>query len=379
MSDRKKIVFMTGTRADYGKLIPLIKELRGTTKFELHIFVTGMHMLERFGTTALEVLRENENVYLFNNQSFSSTMDLIVANTIVGFSSYISEIRPDLIVVHGDRAEALAGAIVGSLNNILVAHIEGGEVSGTLDEVIRHAVSKLSHLHLVANEQAASRLQRMGEEENSIAIVGSPDIDVMVGGELPSLSEVRKRYAIGYKKYAIAVLHPVSTELSEHEFYTQQFVSALIVSDGNYIVIDPNNDPGYASILKAYSALDNRENFARFPSIRFTHFLVLLKHADFVIGNSSLGVREAPVYGVPSINIGSRQIGRASAPTILNISADQESIEQAIGDVTKAIVGNGLNVSSHQEFGDGKSVERIVRILTNPNTWSVPFQKRFVD
>ena len=159
---KKKIVFLSGTRADYGKIQPLILETSKDQRYEVHIFVTGMHMLERYGGSAREILKEFPNVYMYNNQAFSSRLEVILSNTIAGFSYYISGIKPDLIVVHGDRVEAIAGAIAGSFNNILVAHIEGGEISGTIDESIRHSISKLAHLHFVANQQAKNRLIQMG-------------------------------------------------------------------------------------------------------------------------------------------------------------------------------------------------------------------------
>ena len=380
MSSIKKIIFMTGTRADYGKLIPLIKGLRESLEYDIHLFVTGMHLLERFGTTALEVLRENDNVYLFNNQSSASQIDRVVANTIVGFSSYVEEINPDMIVVHGDRAEALAGAIVGSLRGVRVAHIEGGELSGTVDEMLRHAITKLSHLHLVANEKAAVRLERMGESPASIEVVGSPDIDVMLADELPALSVVKKRYSLVFSNFAIAIFHPVVTEPAHQAKHAREFANALLESQRDYVLIDPNNDPGHKEIMKVYDDLLQTDRIARYPSIRFSHFLTLLKSAEFVVGNSSMGVREAPVYGKPSINIGSRQSGRASSPTITNVPNGKKFILEAIAHIStqKAEV----QTPKHEvltEFGDGKAVERIIDSFRKPKTWKIPLQKQFLD
>jgi len=380
MSSIKKIIFMTGTRADYGKLIPLIKGLRDSLEYDIHLFVTGMHLLERFGTTALEVLRENDNVYLFNNQSSASQIDRVVANTIVGFSSYVEELNPDMIVVHGDRAEALAGAIVGSLRGVRVAHIEGGELSGTVDEMLRHAITKLSHLHLVANEKAAVRLERMGESPASIEVVGSPDIDVMLADELPALSVVKKRYSLVFSNFAIAIFHPVVTEPAHQAKHAREFANALLESQRDYVLIDPNNDPGHKEIMKVYDDLLQTDRIARYPSIRFSHFLTLLKSAEFVVGNSSMGVREAPVYGKPSINIGSRQSGRASSPTITNVPNGKKFILEAIAHIStqKAEV----QAPKHEvltEFGDGKAVERIIDSFRKPKTWKIPLQKQFLD
>lgn len=156
-----RVVFLTATRADFGKLKSLIETIDADPHFEAHVFVTGMHMNALYGKTIDEVKRcRYTSLFPYYNNSHNAPMDVALASTIEGFSQYVHDIKPDLIVVHGDRIEPLAGAIVGSLNNILVAHIEGGEVSGTIDESIRHSISKLSHLHFVANEKAALRLKQ---------------------------------------------------------------------------------------------------------------------------------------------------------------------------------------------------------------------------
>ena len=160
---RKKILFLTGTRADFGKLKSLIKITQKNNNFLSEILVTGMHLQKEYGETIDEIYKSKiENIFSFENHH-NSKMDIVLAETIKGVSNHIHYSKPDLIVVHGDRVEALAGAIAGSLNNILVAHIEGGELSGTVDEIIRHAVSKMSHIHFVSNEEAKKRLIQLGE------------------------------------------------------------------------------------------------------------------------------------------------------------------------------------------------------------------------
>ena len=212
----KKILFLTGTRADFGKIKSLISILEQTKEFEVFVFVTGMHLQKEYGYTLIEIERCNfSNVHTFENHTHETTMDLTLAKTIEGFSNYVKNTKPDMIVVHGDRVETLAGAIVGSLNNILVAHIEGGEVSGTVDELIRHSVTKLSHIHFASNEDAAKRLLQMGEMNASIFTIGSPDIDIMFSDNLPDLSKAKSYYEIEFDKYAIAMFHPVTTESNE--------------------------------------------------------------------------------------------------------------------------------------------------------------------
>jgi len=170
-------------------------------------------MKSLYGSTIDEIKKNGfDNIYPFINHDSIDNMDRTLAKTIDGFSHFIAEIEPDLIVVHGDRVEAMAGAIVGSLNNIIVAHIEGGEVSGTIDELIRHAVSKMSHIHLVSNERAKTRLMQLGELSNSIFILGSPDLDLMNPEKLPNLTEVKRYYDIEFDDFSVAMFHPVTTE-----------------------------------------------------------------------------------------------------------------------------------------------------------------------
>lgn len=151
----KKIVFITGTRADYGKIKSVIKMLDNSNTFDVYIYVTGMHLLEKYGSTYIEIQKDGfNNIFLSKRIDNSLSMDEILANNILQFTKFVKNIKPDMIFVHGDRVEAMAGAIVGALNNIYVSHIEGGEISGTIDESIRHAISKLANFHFVSNESS---------------------------------------------------------------------------------------------------------------------------------------------------------------------------------------------------------------------------------
>lgn len=373
----KKVLFLTGTRADYGKLKSLMQKVEESPEFELNIFVTGMHMLEKFGFTFNEIEKDNfSNIYPYINQSKNTSMDIALSNTILGLSNYINENRPDLIVIHGDRLEALAGAIVGAFNNIKVAHIEGGEVSGTIDESIRHAITKFSHFHFVANEEAKNRVLQLGESEQSIFVIGSPDIDIMYSENLPSLEKVKQRYDIKMNKYAILMYHPVTTESKEVlKENIENLVEAVRDSKQSYIVIYPNNDSGSDIILSHYKKLDNEPNIKMFPSIRFEYFLTLLKNAEFILGNSSAGVREASVYGVPSVNIGTRQQGRVDEQNrlILNTDNTYESIIQTIEQARK------LHHEPVSLFGSGNSDELFMKALKNSKIWDTDFQKKFID
>src|SRR6266487_3094805 len=368
----KKIVFLTGTRADFGKLKSLIEILRNDVQFEVHIFATGMHMDNKYGYTVKEIEKRGyDNIYKYINHDNESLMDITLSRTIEGFANYIRMIQPDLIVIHGDRIEALAGATVGALNNILVAHIEGGELSGTVDELIRHAVSKLSHTHFVANEEAKKRLIQMGELEESVFVIGSPDMDVMLSTNLPGINTVKEYYEIEFENYALSIFHPVTTEFEEMNEYAEDYFNALLDSGLNYVQIYPNNDKGSDIIMHEVKKLDQHTHFKIFPSVRFEYFLTLLKHASFIIGNSSAGIREAPFYGVPTVNVGTRQNGRSSNPDIINTMYKANDIL------------NGLKRTCNQKrngkqlFGNGKSAAHFSEILLNGKFWKTKKQKAF--
>ena len=370
----KKILFISGTRADFGKLKPLIKKVDESEDYHAEIFVTGMHMLALYGQTSLEVEKSGfKNIYKYINQRDEDDMDIVLAKTIQGLSDYVKESPPDLIVVHGDRVEAMAGAIVGSLNNILVAHIEGGEVSGTIDELIRHAVSKLSHIHFVSNEKAKQRLVQLGELPSSIFVIGSPDLDVMNASTLPTIDEVRGKYAIPFEQFHVFMYHPVTTELDKISGHINGLIEGLVESKENFIVIYPNNDHGSHHILDAIQTLKDNEQFRVFPSMRFEYFLAAIKNATSLIGNSSAGVREAPFYGVPSINIGSRQANRANAKSIINIGNSKLDLLTAISQA------RNLECEKTKEFGVGDSASLFSKVLNSELMWKVNHQKSFVD
>ena len=371
----RKIVFLTGTRADFGKLTSLMDIIESNDSFECHIFVTGMHTLEKYGNTFDEVQKKGyKNITIFENQTNTNLQDIILANTVIGFSEYVKKISPDMIIVHGDRIEALAGAIVGSFNNILVSHIEGGEISGTVDELIRHAVSKLSHIHFTANDEAKERLIQLGEAKDSIFTIGSPDIEIMTSVELPTIEAVLKYYEIPFRDFGVLIFHPITTELDTLKDQIDQIVSSLIDSNKNFIVIYPNNDNGTDIIIKKIHELENNKNFRIFPSIRFLYFLTILKHAKFILGNSSAAVREAEVFGTPAINIGSRQKNRSKNKEIINVEPKKDLILNAIQNI------ENIRFDEKSFFGYVENTtEKFLNVLQNPLVWKISIQKQFID
>lgn len=371
----KKIVFITGTRADYGKIKSVIKMLDNSNTFDVYIYVTGMHLLEKYGNTYIEIQKDGfNNIFLSKRIDNSLSMDEILANNILQFTKFVKNIKPDMIFVHGDRVEAMAGAIVGALNNIYVSHIEGGEISGTIDESIRHAISKLANFHFVSNESSKKNLIQMGEDANNIFIVGSPDIDIMVKNNY-DIDYIKKKYNINFENYAIMIYHPVISEIDFLKNKIKVLVDSIIESDRNYVVIYPNNDMGSDIILEEYKRLIGNDKIIMYPSIRFEYFLTLLKYSDFVIGNSSLGIRESGIYGIPTINVGTRQNGRYDLRTQKNICCVNEKKSEIINAI------NEIEKYKYKDkmFGNGDSDKRILKILECDNLWKRNIQKKFIS
>lgn len=374
-SKRRRICFLTGTRADFGKMSRLIKAVEASQDFKAEIVATGMHMLSNYGYTIHEIYKAGfSRIFpLFNQDSSTAEkMDIVLANTITQLSHYLNERRPDLIMVHGDRVEALAGSIAGALNGVLVGHFEGGEVSGTIDESIRHAISKFAHAHFVANERARARLLQLGEHEEAVFVVGSPEVDVMLSGNLPGFDETLSRYDIPFKDYAIFVYHPVTTELDKLQDHIDSVIAALEQTGHSYLALLPNNDLGTNIIKQAVSAFGERENVRLFPSIRFEHYLTILKNARYIVGNSSSGIREAPVFGVPCVNLGTRQANRGNNHAIFNAPEETGRILEVIRSLPE-------RVKPCAHFGDGGTVDRVMSIIGDQAFWNLPRQKVFFD
>ena len=375
---KKTILFLTSTRADFSKLKSLILTLQKNKKFKVNVFVTGMHLLKSYGFTVNEIYRSNiKNIFKFKNQkekNYSMTESLSL--TINGLIKHLKKNKTDLVIIHGDRMEALAGAIVGIFNNIHVGHIEGGEISGTIDESIRHSVSKLSHFHFVSNEQSKKRLIQMGEFRNTIFVIGSPDLDIMKRKNLPKIKDAKKFYGINFDDFSIMIFHPVTTNNNENKL-NLEIIKKLISSkkNENFICINPNNDPGSINFLKLYKKLNKYNNFISFPSMRFEYFLAFLKKANYIIGNSSAGVREAPFYGVKCINVGSRQNNRAKFSKLIYNSKNYSQILNSINKINK------IKKSKYKDkdFGSGNSDKKLQKILLGKKFWKLNIQKTFND
>ena len=369
----KRLLFVTGTRADFGKLEPLALAAK-QAGFAISFFITGMHMMRRYGETRLEVRRfAGAEFFEFVNQREGDALEFILSKTILGFSDFVHEHRPDLVIIHGDRVEALAASIVCAMRYIRSAHIEGGEVSGTIDESIRHCNTKLCATHFVSSEAALARVLALGESPERAFNIGSPELDTHARDSGVSIQEVKQRYGIAFENYGIVVFHPVTSEQATIGAQAQALFGALQASGKCFVVIAPNNDPGTEDIFAVLEQLPP-ERFRLIPSMRFNYFSELMKNAAVMVGNSSAGVREAPFLGLPSLDVGTRQNQRATGPSIVSVSAlDQPGV----ADFLKTRWDHPAAAS--QAFGSGRSAEQFVAVVQAAAYWELGQQKAFAE
>ncbi|MCC6242661.1 MAG: UDP-N-acetylglucosamine 2-epimerase (hydrolyzing) [Gemmatimonadaceae bacterium] len=369
----RKLLFVTGTRADFGKLEPLAQAAQ-TDGFQISFFITGMHMMKRYGETRFEVKRFPQAEHFeFVNQREGDAQDFVLSKTILGFSDFLHEHRPDLVVIHGDRVEALAASIVCAMRYIPSAHIEGGEVSGTIDESIRHCNTKLCTHHFVSSTAARQRLLAMGEPPAAIYCIGSPELDTHARPSGVTLDQVKERYAIPFDDYGIVIFHPVTSERQTMFAQTKALFERLVDCGRNFVVILPNNDPGTDDIFSVLATLPT-ERFRQIPSMRFNYFSELLRHASAIVGNSSSGVREAPFLGIPSLDVGTRQSNRAQSTSVRTCTAFDTAV---IGEFLQQ--NWGQKGARDTAFGSGSAAVEFLHVLRNEDFWERPLQKAFYD
>ncbi len=367
------IAFFTASRADYGKLKPVILEAK-KKKLNFKIFVTGSHLLKEYGNTKNQITKDfkKKNLILFKNQKFGDSHKIIFKNTVNKFTKILNNKHYDCFFIHGDRIETLAAGTVLTFSNIRIAHIEGGELSGTVDEMIRHSVSKLSHIHFVTNKAAKRVLINSGESDKSIFITGSPDIDFFDKALRPKLSAVKIRYGINFDNYIISFLHPVTTDSRLETKIKSKiyFESLLKIKNKNIIHFVPNNDDNSIEILKMQNKiLKNKKNIKILKSMRFEFYLTLLENSKLIIGNSSSAIMEAPYFNIPSVNVGNRQINRYGLDKIINTKFTIKSILNSIKKAEK------VKINHKPYFGVGNSAKKIIKVLLSKKFDDVKIQK----
>lgn len=364
----KKIVVVTGTRADYGIYVPLLKKIEKDPVLELGLIVTGMHLSPIYGYTINEIKADKYKIIgtidILLQGSTSANMARSIGLGIMGMTQVLETNQPDLLFVLGDRGEMLAAAIAASHLNIPVAHLHGGEVSGSIDESVRHAISKLSHIHFPATAKSAERLKKMGEDEWRIHQVGALRLDTILKASLPSFEEVRDKYGLGFiekNNYFLLVYHPVTTEVHSLKDQIKNVLDALIKHQKPIICILPNSDYGTEEITAVYNEY-KQSNIKFIKNFNHLDYLTVLKHSLALIGNSSSGIIEAASFHVPVLNIGNRQKGRERSGNVVDVTTALEDIEKGLNQVLSESFRQSVSKVSNV-YGDGKASDRIVKII----------------
>lgn len=334
----KKICVITATRADYGALREIILKIQEDQELELCLIVTGTHTSDKFGSTINEIYEDKFPIARVISLEYPDLSEGTIANVngklLIEVAIAFGEIKPDMLLIIGDRIELLPICTAATICGIPISHISGGEITeGAIDDSIRHAITKLSHIHFPACEQYKRRLLQMGEEENRVFNYGDPGVEVIEKMSFIEINELKKELDIPLDmSYAIVTYHPVTLERGMAREQINNLFDALEEFDDLFYIFTKSNSDNEAEIIN--SVIDCRtnkgKNFKVFYSLGSKRYLSLMKEAKIVIGNSSSGIVETPCFKIPTVNIGNRQAGRMMADSIISCDTDKESIACAI-------------------------------------------------
>ena len=373
----KNILYVTGTRADYGLMHETLKLLNNEESIQLDVVATGMHLMHEFGYSIDEIKRDNFNLHIAD-QTFKKdderSMSEFIGNLITDLTKLFSQIDPDIVLLLGDRGEMLAGAIVASYLQIPIAHIHGGDVSSTVDDAARHAITKFANIHFPATELSASRIRQMGENPDNIFVVGAPGLDSIIKSK-NNIDEkyLKDKYNIE-KDFVLVLQHPVSLEVNDSAFQISQTLDAIAQTDYQTILVYPNADAGGRAMISKINEYD----VDAYKNITHDDFIGLLGMASILIGNSSSGIIESSSFKLPVINIGTRQSGREKASNVIDVDYNKDEILKAIDYINSEEYQNQLN-NCINPYGDGHASERICDILKNMELTNDLLNKQFFE
>jgi UDP-N-acetylglucosamine 2-epimerase (non-hydrolysing)/GDP/UDP-N,N'-diacetylbacillosamine 2-epimerase (hydrolysing) len=366
---KRKIAVITGTRADYGIFYYVLKEIEKNDALELKLIVCGMHLCPEFGMTINEIEKDgfpiSDKFETILAADTGSAMAKSIGLSIISMAQSFERINPDIVLILGDRGEMMAAATAAIHMNIPVAHIHGGEVTGTVDESIRHAVTKLSHIHFPANEDSKQRILKLGEIEKNVHVVGAPGLDFIKRTKYLSRSEMLDRFNLKDDKIFLLTQHPVTTERDMVEWQIRETLDAVVELGKQTIVSYPNSDNGGREIIKVIEEYRAKYPFLKvFKNLTQVEYLSFLEIAEVMIGNSSSGIIEAPSFKLPVVNIGSRQGTRLRACNIIDVPQGMEAVKAGI---EKALYDEDFKKkleSCTNPYGDGNASFKIAKILS---------------
>jgi GDP/UDP-N,N'-diacetylbacillosamine 2-epimerase (hydrolysing) len=384
---KKTICIVTGTRAEYGLLRPIIKQLIASDRFVIKIVVTGMHLSEDFGFTYKEIeadgLAIDAKIDVLQNEDSNKAMSKAIGLGVMGFAEYFDKSQPDLVLVLGDRFEIFAAATAAAVACIPIAHLHGGETTeGAVDEFFRHSITKMSYLHFTSTEQYRQRVINMGEAPSRVFNVGATGVENILSLPLMTKEELSQNIGFDLKRpYALVTFHPVTMEKNTAIKQFEDLLSALDEIQGlNYIFTKANADANGRGINKKIDAYcEKKSNVIAFTSMGVLRYLSAMKYCEMVIGNSSSGIMETPSFRKPTINIGDRQKGRICAKSIIACEPEKNVI---IKSIDKARSPQFLNEIADQKtpYGDGKTSKRIVAVIKDYlDNEKINLKKSFYD
>lgn len=385
-ANKKKIAVLTGARAEYGLLRPVMEKIAKHPDLKLLTFVTGCHLQKSSGYTINDIVRDGFKIdakipMYFRSETNRSDIASSLGGGLQGLSKVFKIITPDILLLIGDRGEALMGAIAASYFNIPIAHIHGGDqcAGADLDDNIRHAITKLSHLHFPATAKSAARLRGMGEEGWRIKIAGAPGLDSIFHRQLPSAKEVAALLQLDLSRPVILLLqHAISSEIGEAKSQMEETMQAIIELGMQTVVVFPNIDPGNLGIIKIIEKYKNY-SFLRFhKSLPHDVFLGLMKISNVMVGNSSSAVLEAPSFKLPAVNIGIRQANRERGGNLIDVGHNRHEIRRAIQKAMhdKKFLEKVLRAKS--PYGNGRASEIITDALAKVGINEKLLRKKFI-
>ena len=359
----RRIVYLSGTRADFGPMAGTLARIASTPGLEFAIAVTGMHLSPEHGHTVDEVrasgLRICGEIPVVMRTRTGASMAHGIAQVLAGATALLERERPHLLLLLGDRGEMLAGAIAALHLGIPCAHLHGGERSGTVDEPVRHAISKLSTWHLVATEDSRQRLLRMGEDEACIFVVGAPGLDGLQSLAIEDRPQALRSLGLPEgSRFLLALFHPVVQQAQEASQQTRALQQALARVGLPVLWLDPNADAGSRAILDELARDALPAGSRRATHLPRAGFVTALRHCEALVGNSSAGIIEAASFGTPVVNVGDRQRLRVHGPNVMDTPAQADAIEQAL----RTQLDHG-RWPWDNAWGDGRSGERIASLL----------------
>ncbi|MFH1326443.1 MAG: UDP-N-acetylglucosamine 2-epimerase [Candidatus Falkowbacteria bacterium] len=375
----KKILVITGTRAEYGLLKSTIDEIIKSKKLELKLLATGIHTLKKYGLTLNEIKKDKIPISCIVKVSDHDDMLTSLAKEIAGINKYCLKEKPDLIVVLGDRDEPFAGAIVGGHLKIPVAHIHGGDVTGyVVDEYIRHSITKFSHLHFTATQKSYQRVLKLGEENWRVHNVGGPGIDNIKKRKKLDKKALGKKYGLDInKKWFLVVHHPTSLDqLSLIKQVNPLFDVLTERSDIKKIVILPNSDTGSKLFIKTINQFKAKKDFYIHPNLTRDDYLNFLANVDLLIGNSSSGILESGYFKLPTVNIGNRQKGRECGQNVIHVNCDKDGINKAVDLALSDKFKKACQKTKHP-YGYGTAGKEIVKLIAKHIDNKDLFYKKF--